>query len=89
MNNISNKKTFWVDSIDKACKFVYMCSAFDSDLTFETAVDLLLDPIATFRLISLNIDIIDHCANFAESIQVCEQLLHIIGHLLLVTVLES
>ena len=61
----------------------------DSDLSLESTVHLLLDPVSTLGLVGLNIDIVYKCADVGQLVQIREQLLHIVGDLLLVTVLQT
>ena len=56
----------------------------DSSLTFKATVYLLFDPISALRFIGLNIDIVDEGAEVFQGVQVGEQLVHIVGHFLLV-----
>ena len=61
----------------------------DARLSFQSAVDLLLYPVAAFRLVGLDIDVVDEGAQVFQRVQVQEELVHIVGHLLLVGVLQA
>ena len=58
-------------------------------LDLESGVDLLFDPVAPLRLVGLNIDVVDEGAQVLEAVEVAEKLVDVVGHLGLITVLQS
>ena len=58
-------------------------------LPLESTVDLLLDPLPAFRFVRLDVHVVDHCTQVFERVEIDKQLVHIVDHLILVTILEA
>ena len=58
-------------------------------LPLKSTVDLLLDPLPAFRFVCLDVHVVDHRAQVFKRVKIDKQLVHIVGHLILVTILEA
>ena len=58
-------------------------------MAFESGVDLLLDPVSPLGLVSLDVLVVDEGSKVFQTVEVQEQLVHIVAHFLLIRVLQS